>query len=56
MEFEALVNLLTNTGVTLVVLGYFLVRDYKFMQTLSDTLTTLVNTVDALKDCVKGDN
>lgn len=56
MEFEAIVNLLTNTGVTIVVLGYFLIRDYKFMHSLSDTLTTLVNTVDALKEFVKGDN
>lgn len=53
MEFDALVNLLTNTGVTIVVLGYFLFRDFKFMQSLSDTLTTLVNTVDALKEIVK---
>ena len=52
-----IVSLIQNTGVTIVILGYFIYRDYKFMSTLQNTLTTLVDTVDTLKDVIgsKGD-
>ena len=52
-----IVSLIQNTGVTIVILAYFIFRDYKFMSTLQSTLTTLVNTVDTLKDAIgnKGD-
>lgn len=48
-----LVNLFVNNGTAVVVLAYFLYRDYKFMNTLQITLTTLVKTVDALKENVE---
>lgn len=47
-----IVSLIQNTGVTIVILAYFIFRDYKFMSTLQNTLTTLVNTVDTLKDVI----
>lgn len=47
-----IVSLIQNTGVTIVILGYFIYRDYKFMSTLQNTLTTLVDTVDTLKDVI----
>lgn len=52
-----IVSLIQNTGVTIVILAYFIFRDYKFMSTLQNTLTTLVNTVETLKDVIgkKGD-
>lgn len=52
-----IVSMIQNTGVTIVILAYFIFRDYKFMSTLQNTLTTLVNTVDTLKDVIgnKGD-
>ena len=53
MEVKELVNMIQNTGVTVVIIGYFIFRDYKFMGTLKDTLTTLVNTVSTLKDVVQ---
>lgn len=53
MEVKELVNMIQNTGVTVVIIGYFLYRDYKFMGTLKDTLTTLVNTVNTLKEVVQ---
>lgn len=49
---EDLVNLLVNSGVTVVIIAYFMFRDYKFMSQLQSTLTTLVDTVNALKDVV----
>lgn len=45
-----MVSLLQNTGVTIIVIAYFMVRDYKFMATLQEALTTLIQTVDTLKD------
>ncbi len=53
MEMKELVNMIQNTGVTIVIIGYFIYRDYKFMGTLKDTLTTLVNTVSTLKEVVQ---
>ena len=53
MEMKELVNMIQNTGVTVVIIGYFIYRDYKFMGTLKDTLTTLVNTVNTLKGIVQ---
>ena len=47
-----LVNLFVNNGTAVVVLAYFMFRDYKFMETLQKTLTTLVETVDTLKESV----
>lgn len=49
---DQIVQLLVNNGTAVAVIAYFMYRDYKFMGTLQDTLTTLVNTVDVLKDAV----
>lgn len=53
MEMKELVNMIQNTGATVVIIGYFLYRDYKFIGTLRDTLTTLVNTVSTLKEVIQ---
>lgn len=53
MEMNEMVGMFTNTGVTVVVLSYFIIRDWKFMTTLHDTLTTLVNTVSSLKEVIQ---
>ena len=53
VEMKELVTLIQNTGVTVVILGYFIYRDYKFMGTLKDTLTTLVNTINTLKEVIQ---
>lgn len=52
MEVQELTNLLLNSSVSIVVICYFMYRDYKFMDSLQTTLTTLVNTVDVLKNLV----
>lgn len=52
MEIQELANLLLNSGVSIAVIGYFMYRDFRFMNTLQTTLTTLVDTVSTLKDCV----
>lgn len=52
---EDVVNLIMNTSTTIVVIAYFLYRDYKFMGTLQTTLQTLVDTVQCLKDSMKNE-
>lgn len=49
---EQLVELFVNNGVAVAVVIYFLARDWKFNDELHKTLTTLIDTVDALKDIV----
>jgi len=52
MEMEQIANLILNDGIAIVVVCYFMFRDYKFMQQLQTVLTTLVDTVGVLKDAV----
>lgn len=52
MELDALVNLLVNNGVSIIVIAYFMWRDYKFMGQLQKTLQALLDTVDCLKDTI----
>ncbi len=49
---QELITLITNNGVAVAVLVYFIYRDNKFMGTLQTTLQTLIDTVDALKDTI----
>lgn len=53
MDFPGFIDLISNTAVSVVVLGYFMYRDYKFLDTLQITLNTLVETVDRLDKSVK---
>lgn len=52
MEIETIVNLIMNNGMCIVIVAYFMYRDFKFMDTLKTTLNTLVDTVESLKDLV----
>lgn len=49
---DEIVNLVLNSSVSIVVIVFFMYRDLKFNTALQQTLTTLVDTVDALKDIV----
>lgn len=50
--FEPIVNMIVNHGVAITVVVYFLYRDWKFHDNLQVALTTLIETVDALKEVV----
>lgn len=52
MDMQEIVNLALNSGTAIVVIGFFMYRDVRFMGTLQTTLTTLVDTVETLKDFV----
>lgn len=50
MEFKEIVDLLVSNGIGIVCIIYFMYRDYKFMGTLTTTLTVLTQTTDLIKD------
>lgn len=52
MDLTTIVNLFVNNGVAIAIIIYFCFRDYKFMNSLQSTLTSLVDTVKALKEVV----
>lgn len=52
MELQDLTNLILNSTVSIVVICYFMFRDYKFMGQLQVTLTSLVDTVTVLNNVV----
>ena len=43
MEMEALVNLILNSSVSIVVIAYFMFRDYKFIQQLNANIQQLID-------------
>lgn len=48
MEMDALINLIVNSSVSIVVIAYFMFRDYKFMQQLTTSIQQLVDKLDVL--------
>lgn len=53
MEVQEIVNMCLNSGTAIVIIAYFMYRDFKFMGQLQTVLTTLVDTVSALKETVE---
>lgn len=47
-----LINIITNTTVSIAVIAFFMYRDIKFMGQLQTTLQALIDTVDSLKHCI----
>lgn len=41
MTFEEIVSLIVNNGMGIACMVYFIFRDYKFMNTLMETLITI---------------
>ena len=48
MEMENVVNLILNSSVSIVVIAYFMFRDYKFMQQLTTSIQQLVDKLDGI--------
>lgn len=55
MEVNEIVNLFVNNGVAVAMIVYFALRDWKLNSRIQETLVTLVDTVDALKDALRKD-
>lgn len=47
------VNLIVNNGIAVVVVAYFLLRDYRFNDNMIKTMTTIQNTLVALTDQIE---
>ena len=45
-----IVNLIMNCGSTVVILAYFIYRDYRFSDKLNTSLTTLNETTELIKN------
>ena len=45
MQMEALVNLIVNNGVAVVVIAYFMFRDYKFIQNLNTNIQKMIDVI-----------
>lgn len=46
MEMESIVNLILNSSVSIVVIAYFMYRDYKFVNQLSTSIQQLIDKMD----------
>ena len=46
MDMQNLVNLILNSSVSVVVIAYFMFRDYKFVQKLTTSIQQLVDKMD----------
>lgn len=46
MEMENIVNLILNSSVSIVVIAYFMYRDYKFVNQLSTSIQQLIDKMD----------
>lgn len=53
MEVNEIVNLFVNNGVAVAMVVYFAIRDWKLNSRIQETLVTLVDTVETLKDIMK---
>ena len=50
-----IVNLIINSSTSVVIIAYFIFRDYKWNNQLIQTLTKIEKILDDLKDEKKGD-
>lgn len=48
MTMEAIVNLILNSSVSIVVIAYFMFRDYKFIQQLNVNIQKLVDVIASM--------
>lgn len=49
MSMEELLNIFMNNGIGVACIIYFILRDYKFMSTLNDTLSSLKDSVTLIQ-------
>ena len=47
---ENVIDLIVSNGIGVACIAYFIFRDYKFMSSLQQTLTALVDTTNLIKD------
>ena len=53
MEIEEVVKLLVDNSVTVIIIAYFLVYNWKFTDSIQQTQTMLIATVSELKKTIE---
>lgn len=53
MEFAEVVKLLVDNSVTVIIIAYFLVYNWKFTDSIQQTQTMLIATVSDLKKTIE---
>lgn len=53
MEFTELVKLIVDNSVTVIIIAYFLVYNWKFTDTIQVTQVKLIETVNSLKETIE---
>ena len=53
MTMETIVNLILNSSVSIVVIAYFMFRDYKFIQQLNVNIQKLVDIIALMNASVE---
>lgn len=56
MGFDEIIALIINNGIGIACIVYFMFRDFKFMQRLSDLLSNLQTALDLIEKKEGGDN
>lgn len=56
MGFDEIIALIINNGIGITCIVYFMFRDYKFMQRLSDLLSSLQTALDLIEKKEGEDN
>ena len=51
-----IINLMVNNGIAVVVVAYFMIRDYKFNNELIKTMTQIQDSLNAITNKIKGMN
>lgn len=49
-----IVNLIVNNGIAVVVVAYFMIRDYKFNNELIKTMTQIQDNLQSITNKMKG--
>ena len=52
MDINEIAQLITNNGVSIAIIAYFCIRDWKFYDTLQKTLTSLESSIETMKQIV----
>lgn len=49
MELKELIDLIVSNGIGVACIVYFMIRDWKFMTTMQETLTTLKESLEVIE-------
>ena len=54
VEMSEIIQIITNNGVAVAVIVYFMIRDYKFIGQLTKSIQELIDSVKGFEQIYKG--